>query len=101
MLRLAVEKQPELIVDDCELRRGGTSYTIETVQQLRERYPADDLFWVIGADQVGRLTEWRQIDELVRLVEFVYVNRPGYPVESIPGIPGDWLKSVPPKSVDV
>jgi nicotinate-nucleotide adenylyltransferase len=64
------------------------SYTIDTVRAMRARLPGDELAWVIGADQVERLHQWREIGELVRLVEFVALARPGWAKVERTDIPG-------------
>ena len=64
-------------VDDQEIRRGGVSYTIDTVRQYRKNFPDSELFYLIGADQAGQLSLWREAPELARLVEFLIIPRPG------------------------
>ena len=88
MVRLAVEGDARFGVQDLELRRGGTSYTVDTVRELRALYPGAELFWAIGADQLARLAEWKEIGELVRLVEFALLARPGVAEAELPQIPG-------------
>ena len=51
------------------------SYSIDTVLQIREREPKAELFWLIGADNVSGLDNWRRIEELKRLVQFVILDR--------------------------
>jgi nicotinate-nucleotide adenylyltransferase len=77
LLRLALAGDAASEVDDQEIRRGGVSYTIDTVRQYRKNFPAAELFCLIGADQAGQLSLWREAPELARLVEFVVIPRPG------------------------
>lgn len=79
MLRLALAGETKCEVDDQEIRRGGPSYTIDTVRTYRERHPTAALFYIIGADHVPLLPKWRSADELAALVEFLVVPRPGDP----------------------
>ena len=79
MLRLALAGETKCEVDDQEIRRGGPSYTIDTVRAYRERHPKAALFYIIGADHVPLLPKWRSADELAALVEFLVVPRPGDP----------------------
>jgi nicotinate-nucleotide adenylyltransferase len=88
MLRAAVEWDKRFEISDVELRRGGLSYTIESARHFRALYPHDDLYWIIGGDQLPKLQLWREIEELARLVEFIFLERPGYPVKATPAIPG-------------
>jgi nicotinate-nucleotide adenylyltransferase len=104
MLRAAVEGvggaggeagKGRFAVSDFEVRKGGVSYTIETVRAMRAEFPGDELAWVIGADQVERLHLWREIGELVRLVEFVALARPGWAKvmrQDIPGLRLRWCE---------
>jgi nicotinate-nucleotide adenylyltransferase len=77
LLRLALAGQTECELDDQEIRRGGISFTIDTVRNYARRFPAAELFYLIGADHVGQLPQWREAVALARLVEFVVIPRPG------------------------
>jgi nicotinate-nucleotide adenylyltransferase len=77
MLRLALAGQSHYEVDDQEIKRGGTSFSIDTVRDYVSRYPAAQIFYLIGADHVSQLPKWRAADELAKLVEFVVIPRPG------------------------
>lgn len=88
MLRAAIEWDKRFEISDVELRRGGVSYTIDSARYFRELYPQDELYWVIGGDQLPKLHLWKDIMELARLVEFIFLERPGYPVKARPDLPG-------------
>jgi len=79
MLRLALAGESRYEVDDQEIRRGGPSYTIDTVRAYRQLHPKATFFYIIGADHVPLLPKWRAADELASLVEFLAVPRPGDP----------------------
>jgi len=83
-LRLALAGQSDCAVDDQELRRGGISYTIDTVRDYARRFPQADLFYLIGADHVPQLPRWRAAEELARLVTFVVIPRPGEEAAPLP-----------------
>jgi nicotinate-nucleotide adenylyltransferase len=76
-LRLALAGDTKAEVDDQEIRRGGPSYTIDTVRSYARKYPAAELFYLIGADQTGQLRLWREAGELARMVQFLVIPRPG------------------------
>jgi nicotinate-nucleotide adenylyltransferase len=88
MLRAAVEWDKRFEISDYELRRGGVSYTIDSARHFRALYPDDDLYWIIGGDQLPKLHLWKDIAELVQLVAFIFLERPGYPVRAQAAIPG-------------
>ena len=66
------------------MRRGGVSFSIDTVRDYRHRFPEAELFYLIGADHVATLPAWRQAEELAGLVEFVVTPRPGQPPIPLP-----------------
>lgn len=79
MLQLAVADNPLLAIELIELQRKGKSYTYETMKELRELHPDTDFYFIIGGDMVAYLPKWYKVDELMQLVQFVGVRRPGYP----------------------
>jgi nicotinate-nucleotide adenylyltransferase len=88
MLRAAIEWDRRFEVSDVELRRGGVSYTIDSVRHFRSAFPHDELFWIIGGDQLPQLNRWKDIAELAQLVEFIFLERPGHAAKQTPDIPG-------------
>ncbi|MDT2764237.1 nicotinate-nucleotide adenylyltransferase [Enterococcus asini] len=79
MLQLAVADNPLLAIEPIELQRKGKSYTYETMKELRQLHPDTDFYFIIGGDMVAYLPKWYKVDELMQLVQFVGVRRPGYP----------------------
>jgi nicotinate-nucleotide adenylyltransferase len=77
LLRLALVGKDWCEIDEQEIRRGGISFTIDTVRDYAARFPAARLFYMIGGDHVGQLAKWREAAELARLVEFAVIPRPG------------------------
>ncbi len=77
LLRLALAGRTNCEIDDQEIRRGGVSYTVDTLRDYAKKYPGAKLFYLIGADHAAKLNMWREPDELARLAEFVVIPRPG------------------------
>ena len=77
LLRLALAGETWCEVDEQEIQRGGMSYTIDTVRDYARRFPAAQLFCLIGADHPPQLPQWRAAEELARQAEFVVLSRPG------------------------
>jgi nicotinate-nucleotide adenylyltransferase len=88
MLRAAVGWDHRFEISDYELKRGGVSYTVDSARHFRNLYPKDTLYWIIGGDQLPKLRLWKNIEELAALVEFIFLERPGYPVKEHPDVPG-------------
>lgn len=77
MLRAAIKNEPGFAVDDCELRRRPPSYTIDTVEQIRNRERDAEIYLIIGDDHVRNLPRWHRFHELEKAVRFVVLNRTG------------------------
>lgn len=79
-------------VEPLELQRGGTSYTVDTLEALAEREPGQSWILVMGSDQLPGLPAWRRPERVFQLASAAVALRPGAPFEA-PGIPG--LKACP------
>jgi nicotinate-nucleotide adenylyltransferase len=77
MCRLAIGEDGVLEVSDVEVRRGGISYTADTLRELKRMYPDDELFLVLGWDAARLFATWHEPDEVRRLATIVVVTRPG------------------------
>jgi nicotinate-nucleotide adenylyltransferase len=79
LLRLALVGKADYEIDDQEIKRGGISYSIDTVRDYARRFPGAQLFWLIGADHVSALPAWRDPEHLAAQLEFLVIPRPGQP----------------------
>lgn len=77
LLRLALAGLSRCEIDEQELRRGGVSYTADTLADYARRHPGARLFYLIGADHVGLLPKWRHPELLAERATFVVIPRPG------------------------
>ncbi|PRY57971.1 MULTISPECIES: nicotinate-nucleotide adenylyltransferase [Glycomyces] len=79
MTRLAVDSDPMFRVSTCDIDREGATYAVDTVADVRAEYEGDvDLFFIIGADSLENLHTWHRVEDLVRSVKFIALNRPGH-----------------------
>jgi len=76
MLRRAVADDSLFEVDDVELRRGGASYTYDTLAAVRRQRPHAKLFWVVGADMLRDLPLWHRAGEVLELADLMVMVRP-------------------------
>ncbi len=88
MLQLAIggtgsSERPQLIIDQRELHRGGTSYTLDTVIDLQQERPGDEFFLLVGSDAFASIRLWHRPEELLARVTPVVFRRGGDP-------PVDW-----------
>lgn len=75
MIKLILKEKME--VSDFEVKRKGTSYTIDTVKYFKSIYPKDELVLIIGSDQLYKLHKWRDIEKITKLAQIVVFRREG------------------------
>jgi len=80
MLKLALEGI-DVEISECELRRSGPSYALDTVVELGNEFPAEKFTWVLGSDAFTHIESWHRAEELATLVDFLVVVRPGAPIK--------------------
>lgn len=83
MLKLAVKGNKFFAVSDIEIKRGGKSYTIDTVRELKKNNLLDSYYFIIGSDLLTYFDGWKDVDQIAKAVTFVVATRPGYPLEDI------------------
>jgi len=75
MTQLAIKDDPNLISDDREIKRQGISFTVDTLQSLKQDYPTNSLCLIIGADAFANLDTWHQWQKLTNYAHLIIVNR--------------------------
>lgn len=80
MLHLAVQQNPQLVVNDIELQREGPSYTIDTLRALRQQNPNLPLCLIMGNDVLVGLEQWHEWEKIPELAHIVVLNRDEDPV---------------------
>ncbi len=93
MVELAIRSNPHFSLSRIDMDRPGPSYTVETIQLLRQQWGEDtELFFIMGMDSLVEIDTWHEPQKLVQLCRLVAVERPGYEPdlerleETIPGI---------------
>ncbi|MCU1530183.1 MAG: nicotinate-nicotinamide nucleotide adenylyltransferase [Frondihabitans sp.] len=86
MTVIATASNPRFTVSRVDIDRQGTTYTIDTLRDMRSAHPNDDLFFITGADAVAQILDWKDVEELWELAHFVAVSRPGHDL-SVSGLP--------------
>jgi nicotinate-nucleotide adenylyltransferase len=77
MVRLAVADDANYVVDDAEINRKGLSYTVDTLEHLAERYPAAELFFLLGQDSLAGFSQWRNPGRILELATLALMMRSG------------------------
>jgi nicotinate-nucleotide adenylyltransferase len=87
MTVIATASNPRFTVSRTDLDRGGPTYTVDTLTDLKADYPNDELFFITGADALSAIMSWKDADKLFELARLIGVTRPGYHLQD-PHLPG-------------
>ncbi|HEX5497377.1 MAG TPA: nicotinate-nucleotide adenylyltransferase [Mycobacteriales bacterium] len=93
MTVIATASNPRFWVSRVDIDRGGQTYTLDTLRDLRDQFPDRDLYFITGADALEQIVSWKDVDDLFKLAHFVGVTRPGY-VLSDAHLPSDAVSLV-------
>jgi nicotinate-nucleotide adenylyltransferase len=88
MTVIATASNPRFSVSRVDIDRGGSTYTKETLRDLRALHPGSELYFITGADALASILTWQDWEELFSVARFVGVSRPGYELN------GDHLSDV-------
>ena len=86
MLNLAIKGNPNFEISDMEIERGGVSYTIDTLKDIRSSFikAEDELFYLIGSDSLLGFKKWKDPKEILKNCSVVVAIRPGFRPSDIP-----------------
>ena len=84
MLKLAIKGNKKFGISDVEVKRGGRSYTVDTLKVMHKIFKNDELYFITGSDLLKYLEEWKDIGDVFSITKFVVATRPGYPLENLP-----------------
>ena len=85
MVALATAAHADFVADPRELTRAGTTYTIDTLEELRRAQPASELVFLAGADSLRDLRAWRRPDDILKIAVIAVVGRDGVDVVAAAG----------------
>jgi nicotinate-nucleotide adenylyltransferase len=78
MLQLAVNNEPRLQVDDCEIQQQTASYTVDTLETLKMRLPEAPLCLIMGMDAFAEFPNWHRCQDILRFAHLIVIERPSY-----------------------
>ena len=81
MVKLAIQDKPEFQISDVEIQREGNTYTCDTIAYFREKYPTDDLFFIIGTDSLFSIEKWRNVQYIFNNCTILCATRPSEPAD--------------------
>jgi nicotinate-nucleotide adenylyltransferase len=81
MARLAFANNHSIEVDDLEIKRGGASLMVDTLEEMRRRLPGASLRLIMGADNVGAFFHWKKPETILSMAEILVLGRQGHALE--------------------
>ncbi len=78
MTKLALQGNRSFLVSDIEIKKAGLSYTVDTLRDLKNRYPRSQIYFLTGSDVVDELNTWKEPEEIYKLAKVVIATRPGF-----------------------
>jgi nicotinate-nucleotide adenylyltransferase len=93
MTVIATASNPSFKVSRIDIDRGGDTYTVDTLTEMKELYPDADLVFISGADAIAQILAWKEVEKLWTLAHFVAVSRPGHKL-TIPEAPEGSISSL-------
>lgn len=88
MTVIATAANPRFRVSRVDIDRGGPTYTVDTLRDLRAQFPGAELYFISGADAISQIIGWVDADRLWQLAHFVGVTRPGHVLDTTALPPG-------------
>lgn len=86
MLKIAIRDNPNFEISDIEIRRGGVSYSIDTIQSIKKEknLTRESLFFLIGSDSLKLFRTWHQPEKILKECQVIVAIRPGFRPSAIP-----------------
>lgn len=91
MVKTAIEGEPALQAEDCEIQRKGPSYMIDTLDYLHQKMPTTPLCLIMGIDALLHFPSWHRWEDILKFAHLIIVHRPNYHLPST-GTVADLLK---------
>ena len=86
MLKIATKDNPNFIISDNETKRGGVSYSLDTILSYKKEFDTktEDLFYLIGSDSLKQFNTWHNPKEILNQCQIIVAIRPGFRPSDIP-----------------
>ncbi|HEX9656973.1 MAG TPA: nicotinate-nucleotide adenylyltransferase [Bacteroidota bacterium] len=101
MLRLSIADHPPFAVSSSEIERGGISFTIDTLMNLREIFVDDALSLIIGMDNLVDFQEWKEPKKILEVAQLLVMTRPDVEAATSPSLPKGAFSVYPVPAIDL
>ena len=83
MVELAIAGNPSFLVDSIEIDNGGNSYTFQTMEELNNKYPQNEFVFIVGADSLAYMENWREPERIFKKCTIAAVIRNGFSMDEL------------------
>lgn len=101
MVRLAIQDNAHFDLSEIEITRGGVSFTIDTLRELKAKHPDDQLFLLIGMDNLVDFHTWKSPERIVGLARVVVMTRPGFTTKDVPSLMKEEIRMCPVPEIGI
>jgi nicotinate-nucleotide adenylyltransferase len=92
MVRLAVAGEPDFEASAIEIEAPGTSYSIHTLDRIKDRYPEAEVFFILGIDAFMEIATWKDYEKVLDRCSFIVISRPGHCLDEAQKVLGGSLE---------
>ena len=92
MVRLAVAGEPDFEASAIEIEARGTSYSIHTLDRIKDRYPEAEVFFILGIDAFVEIATWKDHEKVLDRCSFIVISRPGHRLDEARKVLGGRLE---------
>ncbi len=78
MVELAISGKHKFGISDCEISKKEKCYTVDTLKHFKEKFPAHELYFIVGHDTFNPIQTWKDYKDLFELSNFIVISRPGF-----------------------
>jgi nicotinate-nucleotide adenylyltransferase len=100
MVRRAIAHEPRFVLNDVDVRRGGNTYSVDTLTDLKKQFSDADFFLLLGSDAVASLPTWKDFERIFSLAHVVSLTRPGH-VATADDLPAGAVTLLPVPAIDI
>ena len=83
LVRESISSEPSFEVSDMEIRRGGDSYTFETILALNDLYPNDEIYFIVGADTIFSMETWQHPEVIFQNAHILAASRKDFEPDAL------------------
>ncbi len=78
MVEMAIQEESQFEISDMELNRPNISYTVDSLKELRSKFPGAEFYLILGEDSLKQFPSWKEPEQILKMARLAAARRPGY-----------------------